>query len=272
MHANCQGVELERLLRASRAFDCTYRIVHRTNFTREPVSRDDLSSCSLFLYQHLGEGWGELASSVLLAGLSPETIVLRLPNLFFKGYWPFWTSGGPIDFGDVLLNRLIDEGASKAVILRIYLHSDIQAFVDLQASLDETLRREREKEADSPIQTLDFFLERWKSAMQFHTINHPGYDLLLHVAQQILGQLDLPPHSKAELQTLAREGFFPSYANFDLPIHPQVAAFHNLQFGGPEQSYALFGRRVTFEQYISRYIDCRLNGLEHYFLGYLQLV
>jgi hypothetical protein len=29
---------------------------------------------------------------------------------------------------------------------------------------------------------------------------------------------------------------------------------------------------MTFEQYVSRYIDCRLNHMEDLFLGYLQVV
>ncbi len=271
MHANCQGDELETLLKASAPFSRKYRLARYTNYTREPIPLEALAGCALFLYQHLEEHWGEFSSASLLARLPATARSLCLPNLFFKGYWPFWTRSSPIDFGDILLNRLIDEGAPKPVILKIYLHSDIRVHGDLAASLEETLETERRKEEGSPVKVLEYFLRHWKERPLFHTINHPGRELLELTANGILAQLDLPPLTEEELTPL-RGTLFPSYADFDLPIHPQVAAFHGLAFGGPETTYAVFGRRMTFAQYISRYIDCRLNGMDKEFLAYLHFV
>ena len=158
------------------------------------------------------------------------------------------------------------------VIIKIYLNGDIRTFVDLQESLEETIATERRKEAGTCVQTVDFILNHWKKQCMFYTINHPGKELLVHVAQGILASLDLPSLTEAEIATVTAKGYFPSYADFELPIHPQVAAFHNLDFGGPDQVYTVFGRPMTFGQYISRYIDCRLNGLENDFVSYLQLV
>lgn len=272
LHANCQGEELAALLQASAAFSKKYRLVRRINYTREPVSARELAECSLFLYQQLGESWNELASRELLRQLSPSALALQIPNLFFKGYWPFWTSQGPIAFGDSLLNRLIDEGAPKPVILKLYLHGDPGKFVNLKASLEESIALEREKEARSCVKYVDFLLRRWKERMIFLTVNHPGREMLLHVAGGILETLGLPTLSESERALSARHGHFPSYADFELPIHPKVATFHGLRFCGMEQDYAVFTRRLRFEEYSSRYIDCRLNGMEAEFLGYLQLV
>ena len=36
---------------------------------------------------------------------------IEIPNLFFKGYWPFWTNAAQgIDFADSLLERLLSQG------------------------------------------------------------------------------------------------------------------------------------------------------------------
>ena len=271
MHANCQGDELATLFTASAAFNRTYRLIRRTNYTREPINSQDLAACDLFLYQHMGESWGDLASAALLRQLPATALALRIPNMAFKGYWPFWTNNSPIAFGDSLLNRLIDEGAPKPVILRIYLHGNIQAFVDLKASLEETVAIERQKEQQSPVKTVGFLLAHWKRRFMFHTINHPGREMLVHAANGILEAAGLPPLGQDELAAAFARGL-PSYADFDLPVHPQVAAFHGLEFAGPERHYAVFGRTMTFEAYISRYIDCRLNGMDGDFIGYLQLV
>ena len=271
MHANCQGEELERLLLASSSFNNKYRLVRRTNYAREPISQEELAECGLFMYQHLGEEWGEFASAALLRRLPPSALPLCIPNLFFKGCWPFWASRGPIDFSDTLLNRLIDEGAPKPVILRVYLHGNIRSFVDLQAVLEESIEIERKKEAQTCVKTVDFFLKNWKQRPFFHTINHPGKELLIHAANGILSATGFSPLRDDEI-AVACAADFPSYSDFDLPVHPQVATFHGLDFAGPTDSFAVFGRRMTFAEYISRYIDCRINGMEKDFLGYLQLV
>ena len=272
LHANCQGEELAPLLRASSAFNSAYRLVLRTNYTHEHVSEQELAECGVFLYQYLDDTWAELSSRTLLRQLSPSALALQIPNLFFKGYWPFWTSQGTIDFSDLLLNRLIDEGAPKSAILKLYLHSDINTFIDLKAALDETIAIERRKETHSCVKYVDYGLRLWKKRLIFLTVNHPGLCLLIHVAQGILDALGLPPLSDRELKPPGLQADFPSYTNFELPVHPQVAAFHGLEFGGPRHTYAVFNRRMTFEQYVSRYIDCRLNGMDGDFLGYLQVV
>jgi hypothetical protein len=272
LHANCQGEELETLLTASRAFSSVYRIVRRINYTREPVLPEDLERCALFLYQHLDAHWGDLASEALMRRLPRTARRLRIPNMFFKGYWPFWTSSGPINFGDGILNRLLDEGNPKEVVLAVYLHGKAEGFGDFQAAVDESLAS---TEADDPEKLFDLsecIREHWKTRLLFHTVNHPGAELLMHTADIVLRKLGFPSLSGDERAGVCRRGLFPSYADFDLPVHPATAAFHGLPFAGPGTRFAVFGRKMTFEQYVSRYIDCRLAGLEAGFLGYLQIV
>ncbi len=271
MQANCQGDELETLLNASAAFRRRYRLARYTNYTREIIPEEALARCSVFLYQHLEGHWGDLSSASLLSRLSPAARSFCIPNLLFTGYWPFWTRHSPIDFGDSLLNRLIDEGAPKAAILKIYLHGDIRSFVDLDANLERCLAIEARKEAKTPFKVLDFIRASWRERPVFYTINHPGDEVMLRIAQGILAALDLPSLSEDEFAA-ARAAGFPSYTEFSLPIHPQVAAHFNLPFGGPDTEYNVFGRRMTFARYISRYIDCRLNGMDKDFTGYLQVV
>ena len=270
IHANCQGDELETLLLASSAFARAYDIERYTNYTREDVPEESLSRCSLFLYQQLGSEWSQLSSGYLLSRLPSSAVSLCIPNLFFNGYWPLWTSESPIAYGDSLLNRLIDESASKPAILNIYLNKDLRSFVDMQAVFEQSLAKERAKEQGAKIRVLDRVLEYWQERPLFHTVNHPGRELMLHIAQSVLRELDFPELKQKELSALPE--LFPSYAEFDLPIHPQVAKFHGLRWVRDGHVYNIFGRSMTFEQYISRYIDCRLNGYADEFLGYLQLV
>lgn len=270
IHANCQGDELETLLLASSAFTRAYDIQKYTNYAWEDIPEESLSRCSLFLYQHLGPEWARLSSEYLLSRLPSSAASLCIPNLFFNGCWPLWTSESPIAFGDSLLNRLIDEKASKPAILSIYLNRDLDSFVNMQATFEQSIAKERAKEQGTKIRVLDWILEYWKERPLFHTVNHPGRELMLHIVQSVLWEFDFPELNREELAALPK--VFPSYEKFDLPIHPQVAKFHSLRWVREGQVYNIFGRPMSFEQYISRYIDCRLNGYAGEFLGYLQLV
>lgn len=301
IHANCQGDPLAKLLAASPQFAARYEIRRYTNYLRERVAPAELSGCGLFLYQHLGEKWDDHASDRLLSMVNPAARVLRLPNMLFTGYWPFWTNKSPMDFGDAFLDRLVSMGLGMAEILHVYLHGDIAAKYDLDAMLRASLDVERDKERGAGVEsgmvggdggdggdggsragrdgsavpdgipavvapTVELVEALWKQERLFATINHPNRRLVLHVAEGVLAALGMDP-----LPPAVREGFTDPYPEFELPIHPQVAAHHGLAFGGPDATYNIYGRRMTFEEYVRRYADCRLRGIDN-FIGYLQLV
>lgn len=271
IHANCQGVELETLLKASRSFSETFRIERYTNYTKESIPDESLAECGLFLYQHIGPQWGELSSAALLSKLPPLAASLQVPNMLFTAYWPFWTARGPMgEFNDKLLNQLIDQGLPKEAVIRQYASQKALKPADIAASYERSIAIERTKEENALVKTVDFVLERWKEKPMFHTINHPCAELLIHAAQKILEGIGMPRLSKRELEGLNSKGLFPSYADFDLPIHPYVAAFHSLKFIGLESRFSFFGQSVSFEEYVSLYIDCRLQGREKDFPACLQ--
>lgn len=267
LHANCQGEPLAALLAASSEFSARWRVTHYTNYTREIIPEEALRTASLFLYQNLGPAWEDLSSEALCSRLRGDALRLCIPNMVFLGYWPFWTRTSPMDFGDSLLDKLCTSGAGKPEILRVYLHGKIPAMIDLDAAVTETLRTERRREEPCAVKTVDFVAAHWRQVRLFQTVNHPDAPLLLHTAQGILACLGLPPLPDDVCQTFSFD-----YEGFCLPIHPQVAAWHALPFAGAQTLYPVFGRNMTFAQYISRYIDCRLNGMEDSFLAYLQLV
>ena len=267
LHANCQGEPLAQLLAASPEFAARWRICQYTNYTREAIPDFILKNTSLFLFQHLGPEWGEVSSDVLLARLGGNARPVCIPNMFFLGYWPFWTKDSPMDFGDFFLDKLYASGAGKAEILRVYLHGDIRRMVDLEAGVQKTLDAEFAKEERCAVKTAAFVAENWKKIRLFQTVNHPDAPLLVYVAQKLLACLGLPPLSESVCRAFAF-----GYEGFALPIHPKVAAFHHLPFADENTQYPVFDRTMTFPQYISRYIDCRMNHLEESFFAYLQLV
>ena len=267
LHANCQGEPLARLLGLSAEFSRRWEVRHYTNYTRESIPDADLETCDLFLYQNLDQKWGDFSSASLLARLNPKARPICVPNLYFLGCWPFLTNDSVMDFGDSFLDRLIDQGVDKPAILKLYLHSDITRFIDLDAALAETFRIEEAKETHSAIKTVPLVREHWKRRMLFHTCNHPGKMLMGHLANGVLAELGIKP-----LPDALTDNFVLEYSDFDLPIHPQVAAYHGLDYGRQGHEFNVFNRPMTFERYVSRYIERRLQGLEDGFLAFLQLV
>ena len=269
IHANCQADPLVELLLGHTPFSARFVVEKYTNYQLEKIDPLRLAACRVFMYQHLGEKWGEHASGRLLNLVNPKARVLRLPNMLFKGYWPFWTNHSPSEFGDFFLDKLIDLGIGKPEILRVYLHGDVRRKFDLAAMFEESIAVERAKEQGCVVPYVDFILENFKTEQLFGTINHPRQGLLWRMAQAVLAALELPGLPGMESQ--AYRQFSDPYPEFSLPIHPQVAEFHGLKFAGPDTRYHVFGKEKTFAQYINNYVDCRLLGLAP-LVGYLQVV
>jgi len=83
VHVNCQGPPLIQRLLSCPEFAKRYKCVLFTNYTKDPVPDEMLQQCSLFLYQHLGQDWGDLASEKLLSKLPKSARHLCVPNMFF---------------------------------------------------------------------------------------------------------------------------------------------------------------------------------------------
>jgi hypothetical protein len=255
LHGNCQGETLAALLLASPEFNQAFEIRFHVNFTRQAVPAEDLARCGLFLHQHLGEEWLELSSNHLRGQLPKKAHSLCFPNMLFKGYWPFWTSGTGVELADSLLDHLIEQGLGKADILHVALRGDLDAMFGLAGLLEETLAREREKEKSSAVKYVDIIEEGFRREKLFQSVNHPGNRLMLHVADSVLSALGMPP-----LPQGFKEVCPVLHPKFEMPIHPQVAAFHGLSFAGQGCRFNVYGVALTYAEYMGLYVDCRLAG------------
>ena len=286
LHANCQGRPLAAQLLASPEFAEAFTPRVYLNYAREEIPAAELERCGLFLYQHLGPEWGELSSDALLARLPAGCPSLCIPNMFFRGPWPLWSGAPGFDYRDSLLDHLLDMNLPRRDILHLYLSTQLSRKVDLDALLAETLARETERQARTPVQYLDFVLAHWRKRPLFFSVNHPGPELLRLAATGILRHLGLAapkhPTQTEPQQTELRQTDLPpapaplgdclgeGYGDFELPVHPQVAAFYGLEYGDAQTVYNVYGRGKTFAQYAAAYVDCRQMGLDD-FIGYLHL-
>lgn len=264
LHANCQGEPLLERLMASREFADRHRCVQYTNYTREPVPGDILTRCDLFLYQHLGPEWGDLASERLVSLLPPSARSLCIPNMFFKGYWPTWNGKPGFNFRCSLLDELIELGLPPEETTLLYLRSDLAAKFDLKAILNESLAQERRKQALTPVPYVDLLEAEFAAHRSFNTINHPGRLLMDHAARGLLDRLGMEPADEAALASLGEP-----FPEFEQPIHPSVAAFFGWDFAPRDAVWHVFGRDLSFARYVAHYVVARREGVTD-FIGFLQ--
>lgn len=263
LHGNCQGEVLAALLSASLEFTSAYEVEFVVNFTQQPVRPGSLARCGLYLHQHLGPLWGELSTKSLVARLPAGCKTICFPAMFFTGYWPFWSNRAGFDFADSFLDDLIDRGLGRDECLHLATRADVTRLFDLSALLEESFARERDKESLCDLPYVSYIEENFRDRQLFRTINHPGRELMLRMADAVLALLGM-----SGLPQAFREICPELYGDFELPMHPGVARFHGLAFAGEDRRYNIHGTALTYAEYAARYLDCRLAGRDD-FLVYL---
>lgn len=264
IHANCQGPPLMERLLLCPEFAERYECRLFTNYTREPVPEAMLGECGLLLYQRLGEEWGDLASDALCRRLSDSALSLCVPNMFFHAYWPLWYDAPGFDYRDRLLDALLEKGLPGEQVLMLALRSDPANMFDLDAIVEASIERERMRESFTPVKYLDYILTHWRERKLFHSVNHPGQEMLAIAARGVLQALGMEPPESAVLMQASHP-----YPEFELPIHPAMAKRYGLAFAGADAVYEIYGVKMSYARYAAAYIECRLAGIED-FIGYLQ--
>ncbi len=254
IHANCQGDTLQFLLKNTPSFAKEYRIQKYTNYLQEDMTPELLQQCQLFLYQHLGNQWGDLATHNLLQLLPAAAHTLEIPNMFFNGYWPLWTNKTFMAYGDIFLEDLCARGLAPREVLHLYMKGKLTSMYDVQALRKVSRSKEETKEKNLPIKTLDFIDTHWQKEQLFYTVNHPAPQLSLYVADKILQHLG---HDGVD--TAARLALMNHEEEFIQPIHPQISSLYQLSFGQAEQLYPVYGQKMNFQEYANAYIHCRLQ-------------
>lgn len=253
IHANCQGDALKELLEASPGFGSRFEIRHLRNYEKQALEQGLLDETAIFLHQHLTEKWGEISTAQVLCRLPATAQAICIPNCFFKGYWPFWENKPEvIEFYDSLLERLLARGLELPALLHLYQKADPALTGDLERVAQDSLMREREKEAFTPIKYVNLIEERWREEQLFLTINHPAPRLLIQIAQQILQLLGV-----AQIPDSFCRDYVSPHNEFWLPIHPAAGKRLQLPFADKTRRYPCFGSNLTHTEYTRIYLACR---------------
>lgn len=87
---NCHGGRLCQVFRCSDSFMALHELDYRRIDLYQMPEQADLDRCRVFIYQHIGEKWGKMASDSILPRLPESCCVVRVPKLSCHIYWPFF--------------------------------------------------------------------------------------------------------------------------------------------------------------------------------------
>ena len=259
VHANCQGKPLLERLRLCPEFTARFDSELIADDTGEPVPDELLSRCSLFLYQR-----NEPAPDVLLGKLPDSARSLCIPNMSFSGYWPTWSGSSGFNCRCPHLDELIATSLPLEEVVLRYIDTDIAARHDLLSLAADTLKREREREAHTPIKYLDIISRDSRSEQLFNTADRPRKRLMNHAARGVLAELGFAPPDESALDALGQP-----FPEFEQPIDPKVAAHFGWDFAGADREFTIYGRRMTFARWVSNYVFAKRAGIADFF-GFLQ--
>lgn len=255
--ANCQAVPLAKQLITFYPFACEYEIEIFTNFTKTIIPLEKLQNCDLLIYQKLGLAWGNLSEKFLLENVNPKAKVICMPNIVNTTLWPTSKhTGNLIDsYRDSFVEELITRKLAIKEILYLVEKKDYATLCDINEIMRESIAKEREKKYLCCDLICDYIMDNYKTTQLFTTINHPYGKLLNLVAKLVLEEIGFSQVPDSIILNLNCDD------DFDLPIHPSVSKFLGLSYGGHEQLYNVYGKMLTYNEYLYAYVYARLNEI-----------
>lgn len=270
----CISEGVEYFLRSSPEFMARYDL--SCHWTNDNDKRLDLQTifaefderCDVVIYHPPGwADWGNEDSYLSLIEAIPETAQrITIPYPVFTPLWPFHchdprnrtlgdrigVHGCPVryPYGDSYIVSRVQKGECKEAIMADYLAADVPALIDVDHIFKTVFAIQARKELETSVKVLEFILHNFQDAAAFNSMNHVGNSTLLHMANQILQQLDLPG---LPLCILERTSLL---VHPESPIHPSLIRYFDLKYVNEDSRYQVNRvQRLTYPEYLANYID-----------------
>jgi hypothetical protein len=249
------------------------------------LSPDQIKRCDVLLCHHPdSEPFADNAGyRKFLDRFGPRTRRIVIPRPRFDAFWPFYREERivpplplyqpfwpnyradaaaadptrPADvrgdrpvypFGDAHVLARLQQGISPEAVVAGYLDLDVTSVVDLDRLLAESLEGIAREESRASVKVGDFIAGRLPAARPFFTPDQPSNLLCWHIANGILGLLDLPPLPERILDRLL------PFGKREAPIHPSIGRhFRASSISEATRYFVDRHRYLTFAEYIRGY-------------------
>lgn len=214
VYSACQGESVARVMQENPVFNEEYvvsNMIRNYWFIRDnkPVmgSMQDaisIKNADVFIYQPLSDKHGENSTNHILQYLKPDCETITIPRLSVTWLYPFFVSykrdlSVEWDISSeteaVLyvepIKKLRDDGASNEDILKLFDENKIDWNFDVRKEREMNFIRQKEK--NTTIKVGDYIETNFRTRRLFVYYTHPAANLFVHMADQVLSFLELPP-------------------------------------------------------------------------------
>lgn len=281
MAGNCQTGAICDFLQEVKGFTDEYMLLRfRTHYWKSRWSVKFLcyikNLCDLYIcMQHETD-------DIMFYGTDelPENCkIITIPSALTRLYWPQmgigWRSAkneyflkwmatnghGPFEYGDTNLNEMIRKGTPVDEIIKRLTSEDFYSKEQVKRHIEMTMRTLEYEEDRCDIKLLPYIRENYQEKMLYRDMGHMQSCLIWEAVKLILKYLHMDP---AEAEEMERKKSNPNCRNYEghcteFPVYPSVAKHMGLKWYREDMLYDVTfynGRKkMTFEQYISAYID-----------------
>lgn len=246
------------------------------NFTRpgvfdyESCPAEELENCDVLLYHKVYTPQFMQTADKRLAHLSARALRIPLPYLKCNLYWPFFDTApdpllvspenpwGVLPYRSPVLEGWIREGHDDEWIIRVFSALDPAEHLDLRHWKQKTYKRWLllERDSEGKLEFASFLRRNWRNSLLFYFQNHVAKPVLLHLANQILAQLDLP---QLGMRDIAR---CDCGQHVTYPVHPGAARRYGIAFAKEGTRYSLHGNHFTFREFLRFYLAAARSELK----------
>lgn len=255
LSANCQGEVLAYLLNKHAGFTQNWELKYYVNFHKTPIPEGEIENCDLLLHQNLEESWGELSGKALEERAPSKAKIFTFPNMMNFHLWPTakWSPNPHELWNDCYIEELIKKGLNFSEIVYIVMKTDFAKVYDLPRLMQNSLRREYNKNYMARDTIFRYISVNWKEKQLFTTPNHHANQLIFLVLNAILAEIDIEPAPQDNINLFCDKDFF-------LPVHPYFIKHYGVKFLHENSTYPVYGKELTYKEYLLAYVDARLKG------------
>jgi FkbH-like protein len=271
VYGNCQGAMLHGLANRLKGLSDDFEILEILGHVPEDHAKLDdprLENAVLLWEQH-DERASVPMRDELRQRVGQNCPRLVYPSLSMFSLWPFnWPDSRsrpelprfpfgryPYD-GDAVGIEVAKEGLRGEAAFERYMDISQSRLKNLSAQFDRDVEQWRRRDQASDVKMSDYVLKTYRKERTFFTWGHVSGAAVKEIAVQLLAKsgsalgVDTTGWDR-EVRDL-QDGV----DSFWMPIHPDVAKWHNLEFvSGDNALYNIHGNNWTFKEFMIKYIE-----------------
>lgn len=274
LYGNCQAEALANIMKNDALVGSLFRVLYYRSYdipgqTRLVPAPEEIENCALLFFQHGPDPFPNADQ------LPKDCLTVRFPSVDFNLLWPFncinpynrpvmpefpW---GPFPYGDRIILDCVEKGMAPDDVLEYYLNEWPRYKVDLKhlRRLEQARLDARDSHCD--VKMAAWTMERFQDRRLFWTINHPTQAVLREIVQRLLhASASVEPSLAGADIDQTQRTLFPAWEQLgiaNIPIHPRVAEELQLAWYDPKQTFDVFGKKYSYEEYFRRMIEYCVN-------------